>query len=103
MFKLYLSCIIQGQSYLCWAYASSTMLRRSLIDFFAKHKDDLDLNLTNEEKSEIETFIKSNKFHHILRKQIVMNPIPKRLQKDETGQEIGLLVFLQRVSHYLEI
>ena len=75
------------------------MLRRSLIDFFSKHKDDLDLNLTNKEKSRIDAFVKSKKFHYMLRNQIVINPIPKRLKKDGPGQQIGLQVFLQRVSH----
>ena len=95
-----------GESYLCWAFASSTMIRRSLIAFFEKYKDDSNLNLTDEEKSEIDTFVKSNKFHFILRNQIVMNPIPKRLKKEETEEQReahefhSLNVFLERVSHH---
>ena len=64
------------------------------------------MNLTNSEKSEIEKFIRSNKFHFILRNQIVMNPIPKRLKKEETEEQReahefhSLNVFLERVSHY---
>ena len=82
------------------------MIRRSLIAFFAKYKDNLNLNLTDAEKTEIESFIKSNRFHFILRNQILMNPIPKRLKKEETEQEReahefhSLNVFLERVSHY---
>ena len=89
---------------MCWAFASSTMIRRSLIAFFTKHKDDSDLYLTDEEKSEIENFATSNRFHFILRNQIVMNPIPKRLKEEETEKERerhenhSLQVFLQRVS-----
>ena len=85
------------------------MIRRSLIAFFTKHKDDLDLNLTDAEKSEIKKFIKSNRFHFILRNQIVMNPIPKRLKKEENEQERGhheyhsLNIFLERVSHILQL
>ena len=82
------------------------MIRRSLIAFFAKYKDDYNLNLTDTEKSEIETFVKSNKFHFILRNQIVMNPIPKRLKKGETEEQReaheyhSLNVFLERVRYY---
>ena len=84
------------------------MIRRSLIAFFSKYKDDTVLNLTDAEKSEIETFVKSNRFHFILRNQIVMNPIPKRLRKEKSEQERGaheyhsLNVLLERVclSHY---
>ena len=97
----------QGQSYLCWAYSCSTMIRRSLIYFFMNHKDDLDLNLTIEEKCDLEYEIKSNKFHFILRNQILMNPIPKRLKKEETEAQRGphethpIGAFLERVSHSL--
>ena len=82
------------------------MIRRSLIAFFAKYKDDYNLNLTDAEKSEIEAFLRSNRFHFILRNQIVMNPIPKRLKKGETEEQRephenhSLNVFLERVSHY---
>ena len=81
------------------------MIRRSLIAFFFKHKDDLDLKLTDSEKSELETFVTSNRFRFILRNQIVMNPIPKRLKKGETEQQredherVSLKVFLERVSY----
>ena len=70
-----------------------------------KHKDDPDLNLTTKDKSEIEEFVKSNKFHFILRNQILMNPIPKRLKKGETEEQraphetLPLQTFLDRVSH----
>ena len=80
------------------------MIRRSLIAFFTKYKDDSNLNLTDSEKLEIKTFVTSNKFHFILRNQIVMNPIPKRLKKEETEEEREphenhpLRVFLERVS-----
>ena len=93
-----------GESHLCWAYSSSTMIRRSIIYFFMKHKDDAELNLTIEKKSEIVEFVKSNKFHFILRNPILMNPIPKRLKKGETQEQralhesLPLQTFLDRVS-----
>ena len=69
------------------------MIRRSLVKFFKDHKDDLDTNglplLTNQEKTDIEHFVTSNEFHFILRNQIVMNPIPKRIKKEETGSQRG--------------
>ena len=63
------------------------MLRRSLKDFFDKHKDDVDLNLTSKDKTELENWLKEKKFHLILRQQITMNPIPKRIKKGETKDE----------------
>ena len=69
------------------------------------HKDDSDLNLTIEEICDLEYLIRSNKFHFILRNQILMNPIPKRLKKEETEQQRAphethsLGAFLERVSH----
>lgn len=60
------------------------MLRRSLKDFYEKHKDDLDLNLNLTEKNELEAWLEDNKFHSILRSQIIMNPIPKRVKKGAT-------------------
>ena len=58
------------------------MLRRSLKDFYHKYKDNADL--TSEEKIELEEWLKEDKLHSILRQQITMNPIPKRIKKGET-------------------
>ena len=63
------------------------MLRRSLKDFYGKHKNDADLNLTIREKCELENWLNEDKFHSILRQQITMNPIPKRIKKGETAAE----------------
>ena len=74
---------------------------------FMNHRDNPDLNLTAEEKCDLDYLIKSKKFHFILRNQILMNSIPKRLKKRETGQQRGphethsLGLFLKRVSHCL--
>ena len=75
---------ISENSSLCWAYSSATMLRRSLKDFFKKHKDDIDLKLTLAEQNEIQKWLDENEFHSILRQQIIMNPIPKRVQKGKS-------------------
>ena len=61
------------------------MLRRSMKDFYQKHKDDIDLNLTPTEKVELEAWLEENKLHSILRSQITMNPIPKRIKKGATA------------------
>ena len=89
------------------------MIRRSLVKFFKDHKADLDQNglpiLTNQEQTEIEQFVTSNKFHFILRNQIVMNPIPKRLKKQETSTQRGphetnfIRGCLTRVSYILNL
>lgn len=77
----------QDEASLCWVYSSSSMLRRSMKDFYNKHKDDADLDLTSTEKTEIETWLEDNALHSILRSQITMNPIPKRVLKEATGDQ----------------
>ena len=79
--------IHSGDSSLCWAYSSASMIRRSLIDFWQKHKDDADLNLTPGAKSYIRCWLEDNEFHSILRSEIVMNPIPKRIKRGRTRAE----------------
>ena len=73
------------------------MIRRSLKDFFKKHKDDIDLNLTPTEKAELETWLEENKLHSILRSQITMNPIPKRIKKGATAAARN-----QHEAHYIK-
>ena len=96
---------ILGQSSLCWAFSSASMLRRSLKDFFDKHKD---LNLTSTEQIEIENWLMEDKFHLILRGQITMNPIPKRIKKGETAAQRNLherhyiKECSERVSHLIQ-
>ena len=67
------------------------MIRRALVKFFKDHKADLDQNgrpiLTSQEQTDIEKFVTSNEFHFILRNQIVMNPIPKRIKKQENATQ----------------
>ena len=77
--------IITDDSSLCWAYASASMIRRSMKYFYEKHKNDNDINLTPAEQAELENWLEENKFHSILRSQITMNPIPKRIKKGETA------------------
>ena len=87
---------ISAESSLCWAYSSASMIRRSLKDFYKKHKD-ADLNLTSTEKAKIEKWLDENKFHSILRSQIIMNPIPKRIKKDKSKNERA-----PRETHYIK-
>ena len=60
------------------------MIRRSLLDFFNRHKYDINDNgafkLSFEERVAAETFIKNVDFHRILRNQLIFNPIPKRMK-----------------------
>ena len=69
------------------------MIRRALVKFFKDYRASIDQNgrpvLTSREQTEIESFVTSNEFHFILRNQIVMNPIPKRLKKQETVTQRG--------------
>ena len=75
------------------------MLRRSLNDFYDKHKDDTDLNLSLGEKTELENWMKADKFHSILRRQITMNPSPKRIKKGEHGTH-SIKECSERVSYF---
>ena len=80
------------------------MIRRSLKSFYKEHKDDADLNLTLAEKVDIEELLNRNDFHSILRSQITMNAVPKRIKKgesevDRAGHEAHLIKeFSERVS-----
>ena len=73
------------------------MLRRSMKDFYEKHKDDIGLNLTSTDKAELETWLEENKLHSILRSQVTMNPIPKRIKKGATAA-----VRNQHEAHYVK-
>ena len=61
------------------------MIRRSLKSFYDEHKNDTDLNLTLDEKAEIEKWLGQNDFHSILRSQITMNSVPKRIRKGDAA------------------
>ena len=56
-------------------------------DFYEKHKNDNDINLTPAEQTDLENWLGENKFHSILRSQITMNPIPRRIKKGETATQ----------------
>ena len=83
-----LYCIL-GNSSLCWAFASATMLRNSLLLFFKEYRG----SLSSVEQTNVENTIKSDDFHRILWNQITMGPIPKRIKVTETAE--------QRVQHEL--
>ena len=86
-------------SSLCWAFASSSMIRKSLEYFFEKYKDDADLGLTETERSGLAKWLKDNAFHSILRSQITMNAIPKRIKKETSP---GTRANKENISSYLE-
>lgn len=73
------------------------MLRRSLKDFFDKHKDDTDLRLSRRQKRALEIWLDGNGFHSVLRQEITMNPIPKRIKKSETRAQRNL-----HEAHYIK-
>ena len=59
------------------------MLRVSLLLFFNKHRG----HLSPEEQKDVENFVKNDNFHGILRTQITMGPIPKRIKMEETAEQ----------------
>ena len=73
------------------------MIRRSLKDFFNKYKDDIDLNLSSVEKTHVNKWLETKEFHSILRQQITMNPIPKRIK-----QGISQSARINHEAHYIK-
>ena len=59
----------QGETLLCWAFASSTMLRQSLELFIS--------NFENRNKDVALGLLKTDDFHRQLRNELIMIPIPK--------------------------
>ena len=73
----------QGESSLCWAFAIATMIRSALKYFLRQNKK----NMTQDVIDKVNELLQRNDFHSYLRKQIIMNPIPKRIKKDESAEE----------------
>ena len=63
----------QGETFFCWAFAISTMLRQSLNSFISK----LDQKLYN--KTDALKKLNSIELHRQLRNELIMIPIPKNL------------------------
>ena len=88
----------QGETFFCWAFATSTMLRQSLNSFIK----DL-INFKN--KNEALEKLNSDDFHRQLRNELIMIPIPKMLS-NEYNEEAPLSqghyldMVLERVSCY---
>ena len=80
----------QGESFFCWAFATSTMLRQSLNSFIK----DL-INFKN--KNEALEKLNSDDFHRQLRNELIMIPIPKILS-NEYNEEAPL-----SQGHYLDM
>ena len=64
----------QGETFFCWAFAISTMLRQSLNLFISK----LDEKLHN--KTDALKKLNSIELHRQLRNELIMIPIPKNLE-----------------------
>ena len=67
--------LIIGETYLCWAFAISSMLRQSLKVFV--NSLDRSSRITEKVKQAAFEILKSSKFHRRLRSELVMMPIPK--------------------------
>ena len=91
----------QGETFFCWAFAISTMLRQSLNSFISK----LDEKLHN--KTDALKKLNSIDLHRQLRNELIMIPIPKNLESWynqysalNQGHYVGLA--FERVNHSSE-
>ena len=79
----------QGLSLFCWAFAISTMLRRSLVLFVRKYS-------SGDQRACALGYLKENRFHKKLRNELIMLPIPK-VNRVRIVEENNI-----RGSHHLE-
>ena len=91
----------QGETFFCWAFATSTMLRQSLNSFISK----LDEKLQN--KTDALKKLNSIELHRQLRNELIMIPIPKNLeswynQYSALNQGHYLNLAFERVNHSSE-
>ena len=67
-----------GESNLCWAYSIATMIRHSLLRFFEQNRGNVDAAT----QQNVLNRLRSNEFHFYLRNELIMVPIPKRVQRN---------------------
>ena len=89
----------QGETFFCWAFATSTMIRQSLNLFIEDF-----INFENKNKALKK--LNSDDFHRQLRNELIMIPIPKILSSEYNqyaplSQGHYLDMALERVSCYL--
>ena len=88
----------QGETFFCWAFATSTMIRQSLNLFIEDF-----INFENKNKALKK--LNSDDFHRQLRNELIMIPIPKILSSEYNqyaplSQGHYLDMALERVSCY---
>ena len=86
-----------GETYLCWAYAISSMLRQSLKVFV--NSLDRSSRINENVKQAAIKLLSSGKFHRRLRSELVMMPIPKPLTDDAQKVDES---YLKSQSHNVE-
>ena len=68
--------IFEGETYLCWAFSISTMLRQSLKNFLKTLPVSFNTQLALQKMNFINE-LQENEFHKRLRNELIMLPIPK--------------------------
>ena len=68
--------IFKGETYLCWAFSISTMLRQSLKNFLKTLPVSFNTQLALQKMNFINE-LQENEFHKRLRNELIMLPIPK--------------------------
>ena len=89
--------LLIGETYLCWAYAISSMLRQSLKVFV--NSLDRSSKITEKVKQAAYEILSSSKFHRRLRSELVMMPIPKPLTDDAQKVDES---YLKSQRHHVE-
>ena len=100
----------QDKTYLCWAFATATMLRQSLKLFISQHKSMLNtlvgservdsalkkLGVEKKGDKKLNDEKQSDFFHRQLRNELILLPIPKNPSNDNNQ-------FLPSQAHYLDM
>ena len=89
--------LLIGETYLCWAYAISSMLRQSLKVFV--NSVNYPSRISEKAKREATKILNDSKFHRRLRSELVMMPIPKPLTDDAQKVDAS---YLESQGHNVE-
>ena len=100
---------ILGDSYQCWAYSTTSMLRHSMANFTLEQMDEAVRNGTWDgkygyqgkhifDKEEELNYIRSNEVFVEMRNSMLMTIVPKKMTQKDKGQAAYLRAAISRVS-----
>ena len=99
---------ILGDSYQCWAYSTTSMLRHSMANFTLEQMDEAVKNGTWDghklskknffDKQKELKYIRSNEVFVEMRNSMLMTIVPKKMTQIDEGQAAYLRAAISRVS-----